>query len=82
MNDKMGLYGPTSFAELDELMEARQEAERILSIGSAFSMMSDNIIMDDQIPDKAVALSSLVSEYADRVATNKEKGGPGGGAFF
>lgn len=83
MSEKAGFYGPTSFSELEELVQAREEAERIMSVGAAFSMLSDNIIMDGEIEDKATALSNLVAEYSERInesVTKEESGGePNGG---
>lgn len=73
MSNKLGWYGPTSFAELEELVEAQEEAHRIMSLGASFSMLSDNIIYDDEVTDKAAALSSLVSEYAERMTNHDEE---------
>jgi len=75
MSNKGGLYGPVSFAELEELVEAREEASRIMSLGSAFSMLSDNILMDDEIEDKTTALSSLLSEYSERLSNANKSAG-------
>lgn len=78
MSNKLGWYGPTSFAELEELVEAQEEAQRIMSLGASFSMLSDNIIYDDEVQDKAMALSNLVSEYTDRLSTSMVKEGSEG----
>lgn len=63
----MPFTGPTSFADLYALEEARQVRNEIQELTFQFQMLSNNIFTSPDVEDKAVALSALAKEYGGLV---------------
>lgn len=55
--------GATSFAELDEVEAAQEAANQIRKRTNQFNGLIDNIMMDPDVEDKAVAIADLASEF-------------------
>jgi len=66
-SDRYVPYGPTSFSELDSVLEAREQAAAIEDLNYEFRRLIDNIINSGEIDDKMVAIETLVEEYKDRL---------------
>lgn len=60
-------YGVTSFAELDEMEQAQEAASELNALTWSFLALVENIIWDDTIADKAVAITNVASELIVRV---------------
>jgi hypothetical protein len=60
--------GITSFVDLDAFNEAQETAGAMQDATFAFSQLAENIMMSDEIEDKALALQALASEFAAKVA--------------
>lgn len=63
----MPFTGPTTFAELEALEEARRQAYEAQELTFQFQMLSSNIFNSDDIEDKAAALTALANEYSSLV---------------
>jgi hypothetical protein len=61
------MFGVTSFAEMDELRQARHTAHEVSELVSQFQMLAGNIIDDYEIEDKSGALRGLAAEFVDRI---------------
>lgn len=62
----MPITGPVTFAELDALEVAQEQAQEAQELTWQFQMLSSNIFNSD-IEDKAAALASLAAEYGGLV---------------
>lgn len=67
------LYGVTSFAELDELQQSEDKQYQINRLTEQFNMMAGNIMRDEEVTDKAAALTKLVGELTARLEKPVEK---------
>lgn len=65
--------GATSFAEIDALMDAREEASKLEELNYQFRSLIGNVLGDDETEDKAAALESLVGEYKKRLGAQPKK---------
>lgn len=63
--------GATSIQEAEKFEEAREKTDRVWSNFDTFMMVVDNIMFDDEVPDKAVAINQAVKDFGDRVAALK-----------
>lgn len=59
--------GPTTFADLQALEEAREQARETEELTWQFQMLSSNILSSPEIDDKAAALAALANEYGGLV---------------
>lgn len=64
---KKGIYGPTSFDELDELLAAQHKADKMYWLTSDFMWLVDNVVWDSEVEDKAAAVKSLADEFSTRI---------------
>lgn len=73
----IGSMGPTSFDELDALVEEREKASEMVQLTSAFHFLVDNVLADDGVGDKGAAIKNLANELSDRLgqAATKESSG-------
>lgn len=62
-----GIYGPTSFEELDEFVAAQEKADRMYWLNSDFMWLVDNAMWDPEVDDKATAVRQLANEFGDRL---------------
>jgi len=63
----MMMSGPTTFADLEALEEAREVADEAQELAYQFQMLSSNVLSNMEIKDKGAALTSLATEYSNRV---------------
>lgn len=56
--------GPTTFADLAALEEAREVANETYELSYQFQLLSSNILSNSEIADKGAALSALAGEYS------------------
>jgi len=61
------MNGPVTFAELQAIEEAQEQAQEAHELTYQFQMLSSNILSSD-MEDKAAALSALASEYGGLVS--------------
>ena len=66
-------YGPTSFADLDAAESAKNAASEAGRRTYQLHRLIDNVMADLAIDDKAAALTKLMGEFAERVATDVEQ---------
>lgn len=59
--------GPTTFAELEALEDAREAAMEAEELTHKFQMLAGNIVHSPEVEDKAAALSALATEYTGLV---------------
>ena len=57
-------YTVTSFTDLEALEEAKKQAAMMLDRSRQFSAIVENIFTDEEITDKAAAVTSLANEFA------------------
>lgn len=64
-----GMYGPTSFAELDTMREEMHKQDEMVDLSFAFQHIVDNIIYDPELtPDsKATTIQQATNEYVTRL---------------
>jgi hypothetical protein len=63
----MMMHGPVTFADLEALEEAREVADEAQELAYQFQMLSSNVLSNMDIKDKGAALTSLATEYSNRV---------------
>jgi hypothetical protein len=70
--------GVTSFAELEETKAAQDAAAEVQDLTGAFQAITANIMADEEITDKAAAMSALTTEFTQRTqaAMTKERWQP------
>lgn len=70
----IGMDGPmipvsvTSFEDLDAMRQAGAMADAMKDKTIAFAEMAENIFLNEEIEDKAVALQNLAGEFGKRVS--------------
>lgn len=57
-------WGVTTFADLEKAQDARAVALRVKTLSDQFTELVSNIMISDEIVDKAVAVTALSSEYS------------------
>ena len=62
-----GLYGPTSFDELDEARVAQEKADRMYWLMSDFTWLVDNVVYDPETADKGSAVRQLANELSSKI---------------
>lgn len=60
-------WGVTSFAELDAVVEAQEEAAKIYDIADQYVSLFWNIVDSSEIEDKRAALTALNAEFQQRL---------------
>ena len=65
--------GPTSFAELDEIMEANEKVAEMRHLTTAFHFLVDNVLASEDIKDKGAAIKVLSDEFSARLSTEAKK---------
>jgi len=63
--------GATSMQEAEQFGEAREKTDKVWSNFDMFMTVVDNIMYDDDMPDKAAAINQAVKDFGDRVAALK-----------
>lgn len=67
-------FGSTSYAQLEQVMAAREKSAEIHTLIHQFPQLASNIMYSPEIDDKAAALRNLASELSTRVSqAAKEK---------
>jgi hypothetical protein len=67
--------GPTSFAELDEIIEANEKVSQMRQLSTAFHFLVDNVLASEDIGDKGAAIKKLADEFSGRLTdAAKQKG--------
>ena len=67
--------GPTSFAELDEIIAANEKVSQMRQLSTAFHFLVDNVLASEDVKDKGAAIKKLSAEFSSRLAVAaKEKG--------
>lgn len=61
-----GVYGPTSFDELDEYRVAAEKADQMYWLVSDFMYLVDNAVYDDETKDIGQTIRQLANEFATR----------------
>lgn len=62
-----------SFAELDAVRMAHEQAEALMKLTMDFQNITDNIMWSPDVKDKGAAVRQLASEFADRLDTGNYK---------
>jgi hypothetical protein len=66
------LYGVTTFAELDDVLEAQETGHHAMMLTNRFQAMVGNIMSSPEVTDKAAAVTKLTNEFTARL---KQGGG-------
>lgn len=69
----IGSMGPTSFSELDALIEEQEKASEMVNLTTAFHFLVDNILADGEVGDKGAAIKKLADELSDRLSSAAKK---------
>jgi hypothetical protein len=72
MSEK-SFFGATSYAELEEMEEARERTQAISDLIYEFPYLASNILDDPFTEDKEKAITDLASELSTRISTAKKK---------
>ena len=63
--------GATSFADMDAYHSAREKAREIGDLSYAFERLVSNVLSDESIAEKDVAITSLAVEFQQRMQSQK-----------
>jgi hypothetical protein len=61
------LYGVTTFAELDDVLEAQETGHHAMMLTNRFQTMVGNIMSNPEVTDKAAAVTKLTTEFTARL---------------
>ncbi len=67
--------GPTSFAELDDIIEANEKVAEMRQLTTAYHFLVDNVLASEDIEDKGAAVKVLSKEFSARLAEATKKKG-------
>jgi len=64
--------GATSIEEAEDFMEAARDEQKVWDDWYMFQSVAENILRDDEIEDKRVAMSSAISDFRKKLATKSQ----------
>jgi len=67
--------GPTSFAELDNIIAANEKVAEMRQLTTAYHFLVDNVLASEDIEDKGAAVKVLSKEFSARLAAATKKKG-------